>query len=82
MDEALLDNLDPEVVDKSEALESWRVVIQDLNYHPGLNRQSHIAPLSIQFQRFIARLKRRCGVFFRSGEAASRSIAKSQPLGP
>jgi hypothetical protein len=63
MDEALLDNLDPEVVDRSQALGRWRVVVQDLNYHPGLNRLKHIALLSIQFHRFIARLKRRFGFF-------------------
>jgi len=63
MDEALLDNLDPEVVNRSQALERWRVVMQNLNYHPRLNRLQNLAPLSIQFRRFIERLMRRFGFF-------------------
>jgi hypothetical protein len=59
MDEALLDNLDPKLVIRSQTLERWRVMMQKLNYHPALNYLGHFAPLSTQFHRFIARLKRR-----------------------
>lgn len=61
MDEALLDNLGSEVVRKSQALERWRLPMQNLNYDPVLSYLEYTAPLSTQFHRFIARLKRRFG---------------------